>query len=124
MQGEGGETRQTMKLLHKQSIMKPKLFEQIYEIVSQIPKGKVMTYGQIAKLVNTNPRVIGYALHGNTDPVDVPCHRVIKSDGTIAKGYAFGGPEKQIEKLRAEGVLFATENTVDLHTSLFTGKRM
>ena len=53
-------------------------FERIYEIVKQIPGGKVATYGQIASLAG-NPRlarVVGYALHVNPEPDEIPCFRV------------------------------------------------
>ena len=89
-------------------------FEKIYKIVSSIPKGKVMTYKQIADIVKTTPRVVGFALHANKDPKNIPCHRVIKSNGTLAKGYAFGGAEKQKELLKKEGIVFLKNNCVDL----------
>ena len=81
-------------------------FEKIYKIVSSIPKGSVMTYKQVADIVDTTPRVVGFALHANKDPKNIPCHRVIKSNGILAKGYAFGGKQKQKETLEKEGVIF------------------
>jgi methylated-DNA-protein-cysteine methyltransferase related protein len=78
-------------------------FEKIYEIVAKIPKGKVMTYKQVADLAKTTPRIVGFALHVNKDPLNVPCHRVIKSDGTLAEGYAFGGKKEQRRRLIQEG---------------------
>ncbi len=86
-----------------------KNFENVYEIVSKIPKGKVMTYGQIAKILNINPRFVGFALHRNTDIKKVPCHRVIRSDGKLASGYAFGGMTKQKAKLGREGIGFIND---------------
>ncbi len=88
-------------------------FDKIYSLVSKVPKGKVTTYGALAKLVGVDPRVIGFALHSNKDPKNVPCHRVIKSNGQIAKGYAFGGPHIQKEMLEKEGIVFNKEE-VDL----------
>ncbi len=79
---------------------------QVFELVGQIPPGKVTTYGELARAVGINPRQVGYILHHNTDPVRFPCHRVVKSDGRVATGYAFGGPGKQQERLEAEGVVF------------------
>lgn len=96
-----------------------KTFQKIYKIVSIIPKGQVTTYAQIAKIVKTNPRIVGFALHANKNPQDIPCHRVIKSNGTLAKGYAFGGLEKQKEKLEKEGVLFSNKNQIDLNKYSF-----
>lgn len=88
-------------------------FQKIYNFVSKIPKGKVATYKQIAQFSNTTPRFVGFALHANKDPKNIPCHRVIKTDGTLAKGYAFGGIVKQKEKLIQEGIIF-TKSIIDL----------
>ena len=90
-------------------------FDKIYDLVSLIPKGKVATYGAIAKEAMTNPKVVGYALHSNKDTKNIPCHRVINSKGEISSGYAFGGPNVQKEMLEKEGVLF-NKNKVDLQT--------
>lgn len=84
-------------------------FDKVYELVAKIPKGKVTTYGALAKLVGTSPRVIGYALHGNKDPKNVPCHRVINSKGQISSGYAFGGSNVQREMLEKEKIKFENE---------------
>jgi methylated-DNA-protein-cysteine methyltransferase related protein len=89
-------------------------FEKILEMVAKIPKGKVTTYGALAKIAGVDPRVVGFALHSNNDPKHYPCHRVIKSDGTIAKGYAFGGPHIQKQILEKEGIKFANNEKVDL----------
>lgn len=87
-------------------------FQKIYKVVSEIPKGEVMSYKQVAKIVGTTPRVVGFALHANKDPQNIPCHRVIKSDGTLAKGYAFGGMKKQEEILEKEGVIFYKQQII------------
>ena len=89
-------------------------FIKVYEIVSSIPKGKVTTYGAIAKMTGLNPKVVGFALHANKDIEHVPCHRVVKSDGTLAKGYAFGGLNVQKEILEHEGIIFDKNGKTDL----------
>ena len=71
----------------------------IYAVVSRIPRGKVASYGQVARLVG-NPRLsraVGYALHVNPDPERIPCYRV---------AFAFGGGNRQTELLKADGVMF------------------
>lgn len=79
----------------------------VFEILRQIPRGKVITYKQMAHLAGiSNPRLVGRILHTNTDDQKYPCHRVIKSDGTVASGYAFGEQHGQIVRLRQEGVEF------------------
>ena len=63
--------------------------------------------------------MIGFALNKNKNPKKVPCHRVVKSDGTFANGYAFGGKRAQKQKLIDERVQFLNSETVDLKKSLF-----
>ena len=96
-------------------------FQKIYEQVKKIPKGKVATYGQIAFMAG-NPRwsqVVGYALHANPEPGVIPCHRVVRKDGRLAKNFAFGGENAQRKLLISEGVFFIDELTVDLEKSLY-----
>ena len=91
-----------------------KQFENVYSIVQKIPKGRVSTYGLIAKQLNMSPRVVGYALHANPDPDNIPCHRVVDRTGRVAPGFAFGGPGIQKKLLEAEGVEFIDETHVDI----------
>ena len=102
------------------------LFASIYDIVKQIPRGKVSTYGQIAALLG-NPRrarIVGYALHVNPEPGVIPCHRVVNKEGKVAPAFAFGGEDVQIAMLRQEGVVVSDEGIVDLETYLWKpGKR-
>ena len=91
-------------------------FEKIYEVVSNIPKGKVATYGQVALLAG-NPRwarVVGYALHVNPAPGVIPCHRVVNRKGKVAPGFAFGGEDIQRQLLEAEGIVFEPDGRIDL----------
>ena len=80
------------------------IFAKIYQQVKKIPRGEVVTYGEIAGKTGTTPRVVGFALHKNPDPKNIPCHRVVFKDGSLSPGYAFGGEGAQREKLRQEGV--------------------
>lgn len=96
-------------------------FDRIYEVVRRIPQGKVMTYGQVAHLANVaTPRVVGFALHINKDPLHIPCHRVIFADGSLSKGYLFGGEGEQRKKLTEEGVQFTESGKVNLQISACT----
>src|SRR5579872_2129031 len=79
--------------------------QRVYEIVRQIPKGRVMSYGQIAALVG-NPqaaRIVGGVAHWG-DP-DLPWQRVVMKDGSLAPGYP-GGTAGHAAALAAEGVNF------------------
>ncbi|MBR5451964.1 MAG: MGMT family protein [Clostridia bacterium] len=91
-------------------------FEKIYDVVKSIPKGRVMTYGQVAILAG-NPRwarVVGYALHSNPNPNEIPCHRVVMKDGSVAPGFVFGGPDVQKQILSSEGITFTKDGKVDM----------
>ncbi len=83
-------------------------FDKIYKVVKQIPYGKVASYGQVAALAGNKrlARVVGYALHANPDPDNIPCYRVVTKDGLPSKAFAFGGENKQIELLEKEGIRF------------------
>lgn len=81
-------------------------FEKIYEVVKKIPKGKVATYGQVASFAG-NPhwsQVVGYALHSNPDPENIPCYRVVNRFGELSKAFVFGGINRQQELLEADGI--------------------
>lgn len=94
--------------------------EQVFAQVRRIPRGKVATYGQIARLVGRprSARYVGFALRANpapgADPASIPCHRVVFRDGSLCRGFAFGGPEVQRAMLEEEGVVFADEDHIDL----------
>ena len=90
-------------------------FRQVYELVKQVPAGKVVTYGQIArKLGSRDARKVGWALHANKEENQVPCHRVVNNAGRLAPNFAFDGPEEQRRRLEAEGVKFLPDGKVDL----------
>jgi O-6-methylguanine DNA methyltransferase len=95
--------------------------EKVYEITKKIPRGKVATYGQIAKLAGNQKasRAVGYFMKTNPMAPIVPCHRVVASDGKLT-GYSAGnGVSTKREMLVAEGVIFKGEK-VDLTESLGT----
>ena len=90
-------------------------YEKIYEVVKQIPKGTVATYGQVAALAGNNrwARVVGYALHVNPDPEGIPCYRVVNREGRLSDAFAFGGVNQQKLLLEADGIE-VVDNRVDL----------
>jgi O-6-methylguanine DNA methyltransferase len=79
--------------------------EKVYAVVAKIPKGSVMTYKEVARRAGRPKayRAVGNIMNRNPDTTKVPCHRVVRSDGTPG-GYARGA-KKKIEILRREGVL-------------------
>ncbi len=96
-------------------------FNKVYDVVKQIPLGKVATYGQIAKLCGNKrmSRQVGWALHVNPNPYETPCHRVVNRRGKLAPAFAFGGIDVQKQLLLKEGVIFTDEDTVDLAACLW-----
>ena len=92
-------------------------FEKVYEAVKLIPCGSVATYGQVAAAVGNRhlSRVVGYALHVNPQPGIIPCHRVVKRNGEVSSAFAFGGANRQVELLKAEGVEFLDATHVDMN---------
>ncbi len=89
--------------------------KRIYEAVKKIPKGRVATYGQVAKMAGDKnmARAVGNALHKNPEPGTIPCHRVVNSKGELAGAFAFGGAGVQADLLAKEGVV-VKEGKVDL----------
>lgn len=93
---------------------------QVLQLASRIPKGKVSTYGEVAKALAgvRFSRAVGLALNRNPRPVKVPCHRIVCSDGRVG-GYAGGVPEK-IRLLAEEGIIVENGRVVDFEKKLFT----
>ncbi len=91
-------------------------YKRVYEVVKQIPKGKVMTYGQIAAICGSPKagRFVGFALHSNKKPDIIPCHRVVNRFGQLSHSFAFGGIEAQKAMLEDEGVFVNEEYCVNL----------
>ncbi len=80
--------------------------QSVYEYVKSVPRGRVTTYGMIARAIG-RPRAarqVGNALHRNPTPGIVPCHRVVNREGRLAPAFAFGGIEVQARLLEEEGV--------------------
>ncbi len=76
--------------------------KKILDFIKRIPKGRVCTYGQIAKKFGTSPRAVGRIMHSNKNPVIVPCNRIVNSNGMLS-GYS-RGLDKKAALLEEEGV--------------------
>ena len=84
-------------------------YPKIYDVVKQIPHGKVATYGQVAELAGLigKPRVVGYALYRVVTSTDIPWHRVINAKGEISRSsLRDGNDDLQQRLLEAEGIVF------------------
>lgn len=98
-------------------------FQQVYELVAQIPRGKLATYGQIAALLGRprSAKIVGWAMRSAPCELDLPCHRVVSKSGRLAPDYAFGGAGKQRAMLAAEGITFKVDGCLDLDKHLVRG---
>ena len=86
--------------------MKRDFYKEVYELLREIPAGKVTTYGRIAERLGSRyyARTVGNALHANPDGDKYPCYKVVNSKGKLSASYAFGGIEAQKNRLEAEGI--------------------
>ena len=97
-------------------------FQRAYDIVRQVPEGRVATYGQVARMMGEprKARYVGVAMHASPGMKGgVPCHRLVFADGSLAPGFAFGGPDEQRRMLEAEGVGFLPNGKVNLRQYLW-----
>jgi len=86
------------------------LDQQVYKKLTEVPQGKVTTYGKAVGLKN-GQRVIGQIMKKNPYPSIIPCHRVVKSDGKVGD-YAYGGDVKT-NMLRKEGIKIQNGKILD-----------
>ncbi len=93
--------------------------QQIYNVVRQIPYGKVATYGQVAALAGLpgHARQVGYALYRAEEAEALPWHRVINAKGEISYSFIrMGGDNLQRQLLESEGVVFNKNERIDMTT--------
>ena len=92
--------------------------DQCLKLLGQIPAGKVTTYREIARALDSKAyRAVGRAMAKNRNLVVVPCHRVVCSDGKVG-GYA-NGVDQKIELLEREGVAVIGERVIDLESVMY-----
>ncbi|WP_455220782.1 MGMT family protein [Kaarinaea lacus] len=92
--------------------------EQCYELLKQIPRGKITTYSEIARALKSRAwRAVGSAMAKNQNLIVVPCHRVVRSDGSIGQ-YALGS-ERKAELLLSEGVDVSNGRITDLDKYIY-----
>lgn len=100
-----------------QGIHKMKFSEKVYKICKKIPKGSVSTYSEIARTLNCKAyRAVGNALNKNRNK-NVPCHRVIKSNGFVG-GFALG-TKKKVQILKKEGIKIKNNKILNFKKVLY-----
>lgn len=89
-------------------------FARVYRAVKQIPYGKVSSYGKVAEAAGNKrmARQVGWALHSNPAPEEIPCYRVVFKDGRLSSAFAFGGESVQRALLEKEGIKFDEKGRV------------
>lgn len=92
------------------------LSQRVYEYLTTIPKGKVVTYKQVAESLGNKglARVVGSTLHKNPDGDKYPCYKVLNSKGELAEAFVFGGKQIQKKRLEQDGIK-VINNKVDLN---------
>jgi methylated-DNA-protein-cysteine methyltransferase-like protein len=95
--------------------MEANFFERVYEIVKQIPSGKVTSYGAIAKALGTarSARMVGWAMNAAHNREDVPAHRVVNRTGLLTGKHHFDGTNLMQQLLESEGITVVDNQIVD-----------
>lgn len=93
-------------------------FDQVFQVVRLIPKGRVTSYGAIANYLGlkSGARIVGYAMNASHSEMDVPAHRVVNRNGVLTGKYHFSFPEEMEELLKKEGVLVEKDQILDFET--------
>ena len=90
----------------------------IYSLLKRIPKGKVTTYGELAKATKLHSRTVGMLMKKNERPDEFPCYKVVKSDGSIGGYSGKGGIITKIKLLEKDGIS-VKKGKIDLKNCLF-----
>lgn len=104
---------------------KSNFYQNIYELVAQIPPGCVATYGQLSAMSGKprGARAVGWAMQNAPAEFNLPCHRVVNRSGMLAPDAVFGGAERQRKMLEEEGVCFRPNGTIAMEKHLWMNKR-
>lgn len=106
---------------------KSDFFNQVFQVVAQIPKGKVTSYGAIAKFLGTakSSRVVGYAMNASHQlPKPLPAHRVVNRIGVLTGKHNFSNPSEMEEKLISEGIKVKDDKIVDFQKHFWNPAEM
>lgn len=76
----------------------------VYSLLKRVPKGKVTTYLELGRASKIHPRAVGTLMKNNRDPVNIPCYRVVRSDGSLGGYSAKGGIKTKTKLLRRDGI--------------------
>ena len=88
-------------------------FEKVYKVVAKIPRGKVVTYKELARVCGTSPRTIGRIMARNENPFTFPCYKVVSSTGELRGYSAWGGVPRKRDLLKRDGITFDIRGRVE-----------
>lgn len=96
-------------------------FDKVFEIVKQIPYGKVTTYGDIARKIGSpqSSRMVGYALNSSKKMEDIPAHRVVNRKGMLTGKFHFDGTNLMQQLLESEGFIIKDNAIVNFKENLW-----
>ena len=97
-------------------------FQKVYQIVRQIPYGKVTSYGAIAKVLGSpqSARMVGWAMNASHNLDDVPAHRVVNRNGLLTGKMHFSGTNLMQQLLENEGIVIVDNQIQDLENVFWT----
>ena len=106
----------------KSKLENDNFFERVYEIVRQIPEGKVTSYGAIAKALGTarSARMVGWAMNASHNLEDVPAHRVVNRKGLLTGKMHFDGTNLMQQLLENEGIKVFENQIIDFEKHFWT----
>ena len=96
----------------------PNFFQNVYDVVRLVPRGRVTTYGAIAKYLGASrsSRMVGWAMNASHTQLDIPAHRVVNRQGMLTGKMMFAYPMQMQELLEAEGVRVVDDRVVEFGT--------
>lgn len=96
-------------------------FERVWRIAARVPRGRVTTYGAIARVLGSPgvARTVGWAMRAAPAGVELPCHRVVNASGSLSPDEVFGGHGMQRSLLESEGVTFDASGRINVRRHLW-----
>lgn len=92
--------------------------DKAYSLLKEVPRGRVTTYSELARAAGTHPRAVAVLMSTNKNPDEIPCYKVVRSDGSVGGYSAPGGKKRKAELLLKDGIEIRKDK-VNLEKHLF-----